>query len=98
MHLNLLFVAFFQENTSHILVYLFLILSDFNAGESCWSDSPGKLQGSHLRTSRGCASCPAAAEDPDLSALLEHLPMNNLQLRLLEMRQVSVCHIFKQRT
>lgn len=32
------------------------------------------------------------------SAAFEHLPMNNPQLRLLETRQVSVCHVFRQRT
>ena len=62
----------------HISLFVcFWIISDFNASESCWSDSPGKLEASHLHASRGCASCPASAEDRSSAASCTIYAMNN---------------------
>lgn len=59
------------------LFVCFQILSDFNADESCWSDSPGKLRASRLHTSRGCASCPVLLKTRSSAASCSTRPMNN---------------------
>lgn len=81
------------------LFVCFQILSDFNADESCWSDSPGKLLVSHLRTSRGCASCPVLLKTRSSAASCSIHPMNNHSSAPAAWDKAGVgeCQISKQR-